>query len=198
VARWESEYPFRDWSRTLRTPSGRFEFYSQTLKAALAESSVHDDLLFLPHQAPAEESAAREEFPLVLNIFRPLAFTGGGTSNMPYLIEIAGKGVSVSWDSWVEINPATAQSLGIQDRDLVWVESPVGRVKVKARFYPGALPGVVNLPYGFGHQAGGRWAKGLGVNANDLLEATAMTVAGASVYPITWVKIYKWISIHED
>jgi anaerobic selenocysteine-containing dehydrogenase len=204
---WDAEYPFRDWSRTLRTPSGRFEFYSQTLKEALGKSNVppgstaeaeladssgsRDDIRYLPHQAPPEEAARPEEYPLVLNVFRPLAFTGGSTTNMPYLIEIAGKGVSVSWESWVEIDPATAQSLGIQDRDLVWVESPVGKVKVKARVYPGALPGVVNLPYGFGHQAAGRWAKGLGANANDLLGATAMTAVGASVYPITWVRIHR-------
>lgn len=204
---WEPEYRYEDWRRTLRTPSGRFEFYSQNLKARLGDLKPHldrtgetatpappgaaEDLPYLPHQAPLGKMESREEYPLVLNVFRPFAFTGGSTANMPYLIEIAGKGVSVNWESWVEINPETARGLGIRDRDRVWVESAVGKLNVMARLHPGTPPEVANLPYGFGHEAGGRWAKGTGANVNDLLGATSMTVTGASVYPITRVRIYK-------
>ncbi|MFQ5457104.1 MAG: molybdopterin dinucleotide binding domain-containing protein, partial [Myxococcota bacterium] len=198
-------YRYQDWRRTLRTPSGRFEFYSQTLKARLGDLKPHldetegapappgaaRDLPYLPHQASLGEVAPAGEYPLVLTVFRPLAFTGGSTANMPYLIEVAGKGVSVNWESWVEINPETARGLGIVDRDLVWVESAAGKVKVRAKLHPGTPPEAANLPYGFGREAGGRWAKGTGANANDLLEATSMTVTGASVYPITRVRIYK-------
>jgi anaerobic selenocysteine-containing dehydrogenase len=137
---------------------------------------------------PPEPDGDRERFPLVLNVFRPLAFTGGRTANMPYLLEIAGKSARSSWESWIEINPATAARLGIGDGDDVWVESSAGKVKARARLHPGAPPDVVSLPYGLGHRTGGRWAAGLGANPNDVIvPATAPTTGGA--YAITRVKL---------
>jgi len=43
----------------------------------------------------------------------------------------------------VQIHPQTAKSLGIEDGDWVWIESPRGKIKQKARLFPGILPGVV-------------------------------------------------------
>lgn len=190
---WDPDYRFRDWTRTLRTPSRKFEFYSQALVATLAAAGRPPGGagVGLPRFEAMVPVGQPNEFPMVLNIFRPLGLTGGRTANMPYLREIAGKHVSTSWDSWLEINPATARRFGIGDKDIVWVESPLGRVKVRARLHPGSPPGVVSLPYGLGHQAGGRWAAGLGVNPNVLVGAAHATLSGVSVYPITRVKVYK-------
>jgi anaerobic selenocysteine-containing dehydrogenase len=89
------------------------------------------------------------------------------------------------------MNPETATRLGISDGDWVWVESSKGKIKVKARLYKGAMPDVVNVPFGEGHRSGGRWSKGLGENPYRLLQddldpLTAYPMSGA-----TRVKIYK-------
>jgi anaerobic selenocysteine-containing dehydrogenase len=42
-----------------------------------------------------------------------------------------------------QINPETAKNLGIEDGDWMWIESPRGRIKQKARLYPGVDPRVV-------------------------------------------------------
>ena len=42
-----------------------------------------------------------------------------------------------------QINPETAKNLGIEDGDWMWIESPRGRIKQKARLYPGIDPRVV-------------------------------------------------------
>jgi anaerobic selenocysteine-containing dehydrogenase len=173
---WDPEYAFRDWRRTLRTPSGKFQFYAPGIEAQ-------------PRFEPMEAVDQAGEFPLVLNVFRPLAFTGGRTANMPYLREIAGKHVSAAWESWLEINPSTARRLAISDGDVVRVESTHGRVTVRARFNPGTPPDVVSIPYGLGHEVGGRWAARAGINPNELVGVTAAPVTGGSVYPITRVRV---------
>ena len=71
------------------------------------------------------------------------------------------------------------------------LESPLGRVKVRARYNPGMPPWMVSLPHGLGHQVGGRWAQGSGVNPNDLVGSTSGAVTGGPVYPITRVKVYR-------
>ncbi|MDP3939198.1 MAG: molybdopterin dinucleotide binding domain-containing protein, partial [Deltaproteobacteria bacterium] len=131
------------------------------------------------------------EYPLVLNVFRPTVFYGGRTANMPYLLEIAGKNRQVGWESWIEIHRGTASLYGISDRDMVWVESPLGKIKVRARVDPGTNPEVVSLPFGLGHEVGGRWAKGLGANPNKLVGIATMAVTGASAYSVTRVKVYR-------
>jgi anaerobic selenocysteine-containing dehydrogenase len=175
---WDPDYRFEDWERTLRTASRKFEF----LPAG--------DPAFLEGFTTAAPVGGAEEYPLLLNVFRPLPLTGGRTANMPYLLEIAGRPVSLSWESWAEIHPATARRHGIEDGDRIWVESGVGRIRLRARVHPGARPDVVSVPYGLGHEAGGRWAKGLGANPNDLLGAAALSVTGGSAVGLMRVKVY--------
>jgi anaerobic selenocysteine-containing dehydrogenase len=50
-------------------------------------------------------------------------------------------------DPLVEIHPETASSLGIDEGDWVWVESPTARVKMKAKLFDGIRPDVVNAQH---------------------------------------------------
>ncbi len=52
-------------------------------------------------------------------------------------------------DPLIEINPATAKSLGIEDGDWVWIENPRGRIKQKARLTDGIHPRVVHAQCGW-------------------------------------------------
>jgi anaerobic selenocysteine-containing dehydrogenase len=189
---WDPEYRFGDWERTLRTPSGKFHFASPKLRATVGRSEDDPAYLFPRFERAQVVGQSDEfEFPLFLNVFRPLALTGGSTANIPYLLEIVGEHVRSSWESWLEIHPAAARRFGIADRDIVWVESPVGRVKLRAQLHPGAPPDIVSVPYGLGHQSGGRWAAGLGVNPADLVSTVAASGTGSPAYPVMRVKVYK-------
>jgi molybdopterin-containing oxidoreductase family iron-sulfur binding subunit len=115
----------------------------------------------------------------------------GRGANQPYLQEIIGPHLYEKWDSWVEINPETAKTLGVQDGDLIWVESNVTKLKGKARLFPGTNPKCIHIPYGQGHTAYGRWAKGRGVNPNDLLVREYDHLGGFVSYSSTRVKVYK-------
>ncbi|MBI4082496.1 MAG: nitrate reductase, partial [Candidatus Lambdaproteobacteria bacterium] len=76
------------------------------------------------------------------------------------------------WQSWVEINPAMAAEQDIGDGDLVWLVSPKGKIKVRAKIYPGTMPAVLNMAFGQGHHAYGRWAKDRGENPNDIIPSS--------------------------
>jgi molybdopterin-containing oxidoreductase family iron-sulfur binding subunit len=115
----------------------------------------------------------------------------GRGANQPYLQEIIGSPLKERWDSWVEINPDTAKELGIRDGDLVWVESKAGRLQTKARLFPGTHPKCIHIPYGQGHQAYGRWAKGRGINPNELLIREYDHLGGFVSHYSTRVKVYK-------
>jgi len=50
-------------------------------------------------------------------------------------------------DPLVEIHPDTGRSLGIGDGDQVWIETPVARVRMKARLWDGVAPDVVSAQH---------------------------------------------------
>jgi anaerobic selenocysteine-containing dehydrogenase len=156
-----------------RTPSGKFEFRADVIRT-LKPSPLPD----------------RPDYPLRLCIFTPLVFAGGVGAHLPYLQGIAGTRLNERpWETWAEINPITARALGIADGDWVRVESPVGRIRVRAKLFEGAIPDVVSIPFGQGHTAYGRWAAGVGANPAELLETDAST--GEPFWRQTHVRVAK-------
>ncbi len=201
---WDPIYYFTEWENAFRTPSGKFEFYSQTLEELLLKQRVttkgeeaetrpikSEDISLMPHYEPQPIFGDGEEYPFVLNVYRLMTVTGGRNANQPWLAEIVGPHVKARWSTWMEINPETAEALGLADGEWVWVESPFGRVKVITKFYPGAMPEVVNIPFGFGHQSYGRWAKGIGSNPHSLLSDEVEPLTGHPMKNLVRVKISK-------
>ncbi|MBI4594473.1 MAG: molybdopterin-dependent oxidoreductase [Candidatus Rokubacteria bacterium] len=139
----------------LKTPTGKFEFYSTRLKQLVAGRA---DLFYLPAVAPPP-AGAPGAFPLRLNTYRLMSRPLGGGRNQPWLLEQPAVHVRASWRAWIEIHPKTAVRLGIRDGDWVWVASAKGRIRLQARLYPGTLPDVVHVPL-FG---------GAGAGPNDLI-----------------------------
>ncbi len=123
---------------------------------------------------PAEFAGAVEEYPLQLQIYPSLNFYDGRSSHLPWLQQLPDPMSTAVWGSWLEINPQTAQRLGIQQGDLVEVNSPVGSIQLPAVLYPGLRPDVVASPLGQGHQGMGRYADGRGVNPLQLIASLDM------------------------
>ena len=191
---WDPIYDFGEWDRIFKTPSKKFEFYAQGLKGIhpSSTSNVKEETSLFPHWEESTRSGDEKEYPLYLHVFSTLPMTGGRNANQPWLQEIVGPHLFERWKTWVEMNPETAKQLGVSDGDWVWVESPHGRIKVKARLYKGAMPNVVNIPLGMGHRSGGRWASGMGENPNRLLLVDKLDpLTGYPIHGITRVKIYK-------
>jgi len=188
---WDPVYDFGEWDRIFRTPSGKFEFYSQVGKKAPSSSAEVQETSFLPHWEEPKEKEDDKTYPFHLHIFKTMPLTGGRNANQPWLQAIAGQHLFERWKTWVEINPETAKRMSISDGDRVWVESPWGKIKVTARLYKGTMPDVVNIPYGQGHASGGRWSKGIGENPYRLLGDELDPMTGYPIHGATRVKIYK-------
>jgi anaerobic selenocysteine-containing dehydrogenase len=194
---WEPTYYFGEWQRVCRTPSGRFEFFSQSLRdwadshPAFAPANglaPGNDVLCLPHQRKLPEASA--DYPLLLIPVEVLPFVGAEGAHLPYLQQIAGEHLYAHWESWLEVNPQTAARLGIANGDKIWVESRRGRVPATARLYGGARPGVVHLPLGLGQSQGPDWAR-RGANPLAIVEALPEPVAGIARTGDTFVRIYR-------
>ena len=98
---------------------------------------------------------------------------------------------TVCWGSWVEINPQTAEKLGLKENDLVWVESPHGRIQAPVLLLPGVRPDTISMPVGQGHEAYGRYARNRGVNPVKILAPLVEPHSGALAWAATKVKVYK-------
>ncbi len=76
---------------------------------------------------------------------------------------------TMTWQSWVEMNPAQARELNIQRGDVVRIATASGAAEVPVYPAPTVGPGVIAVPEGQGRLFGGRWNEGRGVNVRALL-----------------------------
>jgi anaerobic selenocysteine-containing dehydrogenase len=130
---WQDpSYHFNERSFIYQNPSRRFEF--QTFPQSQE---------FLP-QFSGDES----EYPFLLYLYElPFASDENG-ANMPWHQETIGFRFRLNWKIWMEINHETAEKLGIHDKEIVWIESPHGRIKAVAKIFPGIIPDAVAIPVG--------------------------------------------------
>jgi len=126
---------------------------------------------------------------LTLIVHPSARFGGGEFSNSPWLQELPDPVSKITWHSWLEMNPHTAEERGLRTGDIVRVTSPHGSVEVPLWTYPGIREDAVALAMGGGHTGMGRYADGNGVNAIDLLPAVAEQPSGAMVTLATTVSV---------
>ncbi|MEW5717294.1 MAG: molybdopterin dinucleotide binding domain-containing protein, partial [Chloroflexota bacterium] len=173
---------------------GRYDFFSRELFAALNPS---DDAACLPHfEFPAEPASA--DYPFLLTCQETMTQPRSCFGVVPSLQEIYGLQVGARWDSWVEIHPKAAKALGIKKDDLVWIESAVGKIRVRAKLVEGIWQNAVNIPYGQGQFSAAQWGREastakrvVGANPLQLVSTGAEKVSGLAVMLPTRVKVYK-------
>ena len=98
---------------------------------------------------------------------------------------------TVMWNSWVELSPTDAASLGVSDGDRLRIESPSGSVEALAVIDPAVRPGVVGMPLGQGYREYGRYARGRGANPMDLVGRLIVDDTSAPAWAATRVRIQR-------
>ena len=185
-------YEYHKYDHVFETPSKKFEFRSGNLEALLKEAGqTADGLTLLPHYEDVEFLGNEAAYPLVLVTYHPLMDIDNGNQNYPWAQEVFMVMHGYGWTNFVEMNSKTARDLRIRDRDMVWVESAYGKLKAKARVFEGIHPQVVAISNGQGHYACGRWAKGLGVNPNEIIGVDYDHTSGQAAFFNTRVKVYR-------
>ncbi len=110
------------------TPTGKMELYSTVL-----EDLGYDPLPFFqePGESPVSTPELAKEYPLVLSTgYRQPFYFLSQYRNIPWLR-------SFQKDPVMQIHPETAKEMGIEDGDWAFIETPRGRIKQKARLFPG-------------------------------------------------------------
>jgi len=122
------------------TPSGKVEVYSTVL-----EQLGYDPLPYWvePAESPISTPEMAKEYPLILS-------TGGRHQEMHHgeLFQIS-LARQLHPDPKMEIHPYTARDLNIGHGDWCWVETPIGRIKHRACWTTGILPGVIHIEHGW-------------------------------------------------
>ena len=152
--------------------------------------SVQTPQLRAPDTALTFDAPALDgEGDLALIVHPSARFGGGEFANSPWLLELPDPVSKITWHSWLEMNPVTAEARGLRVGDVVTVTSPYGEVEVPVWPYPGIREDAVALAMGLGHTDMGRWATGQGVNAVRLLPALAEQPSGGFVTVSTNVTV---------
>ena len=136
-----------------------------------------------------EFAGSSETYPFILQPYLSLNMHDGSGANLPWMQELPDPLTSVVYGSWLEINPATAQELGLRDGDLVEVESPDGTVSVPVLTFPAIMPNVVAMPVGQGHAEYGRYASGRGANPLEILASQMEPETGSLAWNATRVRL---------
>ena len=136
---WFGERAF-DMSGKIRTPSGKIEIYSATLRDAGYEP--------LPSYVAGPEDPVRT--PELARDYPLTAVTG---MRSPYYAGWQFKSIQeirrMEPDPQVEIHPRDALPLGIGDGEDVYVKTPDKKIRLKARLTEDIKPGVIGIIHGW-------------------------------------------------
>ncbi|MFT5350413.1 MAG: thiosulfate reductase/polysulfide reductase chain A, partial [Gammaproteobacteria bacterium] len=137
----QSKPEFRKYEKHgFNSTSGKLDFYLHQY-----EEWGYDPLpdFVEPPESPAREVEFTDKYPLILITgIRIFNFFGSEQRQ-------SGSLRRSHPDPLIEIHPDTAGGLGISEGDWVYVESPRGRVKLKARIFEGVDPRVVSTEFGW-------------------------------------------------
>jgi len=126
--------------RGFSTPTKKLEIYSTVLK-----DWGYDPMpkyVEIP-ESPISKPELTKDYPYILNAgLRTPTFFHSANRNIPWLREIRP-------DPIVEIHPETARKHNIKDGQWVYIESPRGRVKQRAKLNDGIDPRVVAAEHGW-------------------------------------------------
>jgi anaerobic selenocysteine-containing dehydrogenase len=158
------------------TETGKFEFYSETLKKALGSHAAKHgvtidevmaatnylatgELAFVPHFEPALRWGDEQEYPLVFFEHRSRLNREGRSANCTWYQEHKNADPGdENWDDVLKMNPVDGREMGLTDREMVRVVSSTGEMTVRLKLWEGVRPGTVAKCYGQGHWAYGRVA----------------------------------------
>ncbi len=134
-------------------------------------------------------AAPDSTYPLRLIPSVSASIRDGRNANEPWLQESPDPLTTIVWNSWVEMHPSTAAKLDIVEGDIVEVASRSGAIKSQVYLFPGIHPDAVSVPVGYGHDAMGRYAKGVGANVFSILDPVFDKETGELALNETNVKV---------
>src|SRR5712671_3946784 len=163
---------------------GRFPGGAAALTAALprgiasgslGEASTARVVPAVRTAAPIEQSSGN----MYLVVYSHPMLGDGRGANKPWLQEIPDPVTKICWQTVAEMNPATAEKMGLANGDLVTVQTSAGSLTLPVLRYPGTQRDTVAIGTGRGHTHAGRYAKA-GLNALEILPVAEDRAGGVA------------------
>lgn len=134
----------------------------------------------MPEVAEPRYGGEEADYPYFLVPYESAALGGGQYAHLPWLQALPDPITTVTWASWVNLNPETADELEVSTGDFVRVSTPNGFLEIQTYVNPATPPNVAAIPMGQGHTYYTRYAEGRGVNVLTLLDPALLdTETGA-------------------
>jgi anaerobic selenocysteine-containing dehydrogenase len=125
--------------RGFPTPTRKVEIYATRFaQAGYAPLPVYQE----PVGSPPSHPDMTQEYPLLLTFFRLVQYCDVQHRNIPRLRRQVP-------EPFLEIHPATAAAVSIQDGEWVILETATGRIRLKTRCKDSLHPGVVSTAHGW-------------------------------------------------
>jgi len=145
----------------------------------------------LPTYFPSKLDELPPEYDLYVTTCRSIMFSYGQNVGLPWMNEL---GKHLSDQMSIMINAETATARGIEDEEVIWVESTAGRLKGKARLCQGIRPDTLLISGQFG-----QWTTPLARDTGRVTLSTLVPISQDWTDPVIGVqqgqvvkaKIYK-------
>jgi anaerobic selenocysteine-containing dehydrogenase len=135
------ETKYRSYEKKgFRTPTGKFEIYSETLeKMGYEPLPTYAE----PLESPISTPELFTNYPLILTTgARSIEYLHTQMRDVPRLHDMLPEPLA-------QINPVTASRYSISDGDMMTVETKRGHIDIKAKVSDDIMPEVVNVPHGW-------------------------------------------------
>lgn len=203
---YQPVHGFDGWEGLFKTPDRKFEFFSKRVQLAVDEYArktdyktalknmgitVTGDQVCMPHYEAVGSDVNMSAYPLRMMPYEMINLASGWIPSPPFLYKTIFDNQLKGDLSFAAVNPKTATEYGLKQGDRVIIKSPAGEVEAGVAVSEGAMPGIVYLPFGFGHTAYDEFLRGKGVNPNKIIDAGKDPLSGHSVWWNTHVNLVR-------
>ena len=117
----------------------------------------------------------------------------GKGAHLPWLQATPDPLTTITWQTWVEINPKDADEFGLKEGDVIRLISTEDHIEAIVYSHPAVPPGVLSVPIGQGHSGGIRYAtrggRQRGSNPISILANEVDSETGGLAWAATRVRI---------
>ena len=178
------------WRNSILVGEGSFEdawakalhdgVYEPRKEAAATSASFVGDLAAAA-TAIGQRYKATEGVELAL--YEKVGMGNGSIANNPWLQEMPDPISKACWDNYATLSQSLANTLGVEQGDLVKIESNGIAVELPVLIQPGQANNTVGVAVGYGRTKAGKSADGVGVNAFPLMSSVGgyLSLAGSVV-----------------
>lgn len=156
-----SSFPWKTYDACLESVTGDMfatlskEGYIASELAPPANPLAVDFSIFAGFKSFTPLEGDEKSYPLTLMPINIIRLASASFASSPFAVKTVEDTVLLENDTLVEMNPETADKVGVSHGDYAVITTPVGEARVRVNVFDGIMPGVVAIPEGLGHSISG-------------------------------------------